>query len=387
MKLRTTRAAVTTLLVALLLLVGCGSLTRSAPPQPPVIENDRISLDWHFRFVREWQSGQGAERLQPAPDEDRLYVAYSDGQVAALDSANGRVLWRAQYEPWQAGVTLANDQLYLVSKTGDLKILDAADGSLVQSSSLNLSTLAPPAVQGDRVALLGRDGSLRLWDTASETWVWIYDSEQPGLTLHGQAQPLIIGDQVIAGFANGRLAAFSMRNGDLLWAHRLSDPRGSTDLQRLVDVDMQPLLINGNLYAGAYEGRLVAVSAQSGEIGWQQQKSITASLASDGQSLFVADQSGEVVAYDLATRGERWRQQGYRGRPLTGLTVSGERLIMTDRLGYVHVLDTASGDSIGRLDFSGHQNFSVPAVADGERYYVQSMQGLIVTGRERPGRE
>lgn len=371
-------------LATLVVLAGCSGLGRSGPPEPPALDNDRIALGWHFRFVREWQSGQGPERLRPALAGGVLYAAYSNGDVVALDRNDGRVLWRAEYEPWQAGVTAYEGQLYLVSKTGDLKILDASDGSLVQSSDLNLSTLAAPSVSDGRVALLGRDGSLRLWDTSSETWVWIYDSEQPGLTLHGQAQPLIVGDQVIAGFANGRLAAFSLRNGDLLWAHRLSDPRGSTDLQRLVDVDMQPLLVDGRLYAGGYEGRLVEVSAQSGDIGWQQQKSVTASMATDGRSLFVADQSGEIIAFDLSNKGERWRQQGYRGRPITGLGVTDDRLIVTDRRGYVHVLDTSDGETVGRLDFSGRDFFTVPPVTDGERFYVQSMRGLIVTGRERP---
>lgn len=381
------RVSIVVLLTALLVLTGCGNLARTPPPEPPALTDDRVRLDWGFRFVRDWQPGQGPERLRPALGDDHLYVAYQDGQVAALDRDTGRVQWRQQYEPWQAGVTLADGRLYLVSKAGDLKTLSAEDGSLLQSSHLNLSTLAAPVVEGDRVALIGRDGSLRLWDLSNESWVWIYDSEQPGLTLHGQAQPLIVGDQVVAGFANGRLAGFSLRTGELRWAQRLSDPRGSTDLQRLVDVDTSPLLVNGRIFAGSFEGRLLGVAADTGEPSWTIDKSVTASLATDGRSLFVADRGGEIVAYDLQTQGERWRQQGYSGRPLTGLTVAGNRLVVTDRRGYIHVLDSANGDTIGRLDFSGSRHFTVPAVADGERFYAQSMEGMIISGRERPGRE
>lgn len=366
------------LLVLTVLLAACSSLP-SLPPEPPTLapEDNHVRMDWSARFLDGWQPGQGAVRLSPVLDDDTLYAAHSDGQVRAFDKRSGRERWRQHYEPWQAGITKADGQLYLINQAGDLVTLDATDGTELQRSELGVTTLTPSAVSGNRVAILGQDGSLRLWDIANQSWVWINESEQPSLTLHGQASPIIVDNAVIAGFANGRLASYSLQSGELRWAHRLSDPRGSTDLQRIVDVDAQPVMVNGDLYAGAYEGRLVRVSADSGNIGWQVERSVTASLATDGQSVFVATRSGEVYAYDLSNQGERWHQQAYAGRPITGLSVTGEALVMTDRRGYVFVLSTRTGDTLGRLNFRGSQNFTVPAVTDEERFYLQSMQGLI----------
>ncbi|MEX1058002.1 MAG: PQQ-binding-like beta-propeller repeat protein, partial [Natronospirillum sp.] len=250
-------------------------------------------------------------------------------------------------------------------------------GELEQDSDLGLTTLLPPAVAGNYIALLGQDGALRLWDNASRSWVWIYDSEQPTLTLHGQSQPLIIDNMVVAGFANGRLVGFNLLTGELRWAHRLSDPRGSTDLQRLVDVDAGPLLIDGRVYAAGFEGRLVEVMPESGDIRWETQQSVSANLVTDGRSLFVASRTGEVFAYDLRNKGIRWHQQGYAGRPITGLSVTGEGLVMTDRRGYAHVLSTLTGDTLGRINFRGSRHFTVPAATDSDRFYLQSMEGLI----------
>lgn len=370
-----------------LMLAACGSLA-SLPPEPPELTADnQARMDWSQRFLDGWQPGQGAVRMRPAVGEQFIYAAHSDGQVMALNKDTGRIAWRESYSPWQAGVTLVDDRLYLLNQDGELKILDAADGSELDSAELGVTTLAPPAVEGDRVAIMAQDGSLRLWDTSDRSWVWIHESDQPSLTLHGQASPMILGDRVIAGFSNGRLASFALRDGELLWAHRLSDPRGSTDLQRIVDVDSQPVLVNGRLYAAAFEGRIVEINPETGDIGWQREKSVTANLATDGRSLFVATRSGEVYAYDLSNHGERWHQQGYAGRPITGLSVSGDALIMTDRRGYAHVLSTQSGDTLGRLNFRGSQNFTVPVGADSERFYLQSMQGLVSGNSMRTPRE
>lgn len=374
-------------LLALFVLSGCTSLQRNQPPEPPEIADNQARMDWHHRFLQGWQPGQGAIRLRPALAGDYLYAGHSDGQIVKLNASTGRTEWQVEGPELQAGVTVSDDRLYAVTLEGDLLTLDADTGETLRTDSWDLATLSPVAVSGDRIAVLGQDGGLRLWDTTSRTWVWIYDSEQPSLTLHGQAQPVFYGNQVIAGFANGRVAGFSLSNGELRWAQRLSDPRGSTDLQRLVDADAQPLIIDGRLFAAAYEGRLAEIDPDSGSIQWSVEQSVTASLATDGRSLFVANRSGEILAYDIANKGVRWQQQGYAGRPITGLSVSGDRLIATDRRGYAHVLSTRDGDTLGRINFRGHQNFTVPAATDEDRFYIQSMQGLITGNSLRTSRE
>lgn len=367
----------------ILFLAGCAGINPRYPAPPPEFAEDRVGFDWHHFMVEGWQPGDGAVRLRPAQDEQRVYAAHVNGEVAALAKDTGRVVWKHSLEPWQAGVTLHRDRLYLLSQKGDLVVLNASDGAVVQRSSLGVAAIAPLVVSGNQIAFLGQDGKLRLWDNTSRNWVWIYDGEQPTLTLHGQAQPVFYRDALIAGFSNGRVIAFDLLSGEQRWSHRLSNPRGVTDLQRLVDVDVTPLLINDRLYVAAYEGRLVEIMPNSGEIRWETPKSVSASLATDGRSLFVATRAGEIFAYDLTTKALRWQQQAVAGRPLTSLAVQGDTVIATDRRGYVYGFSTRSGEPVGRLNFAGHQRFTVPAITDANHFYVQSMQGLLLGGTVR----
>ncbi len=376
---------------AALFLAGCGSLQQSLPPEPPVLASADNAADftWHHRFVDGWQDGNGPLRLRPALSGDYLYAAYRDGQVVALERDSGRVHWQRQYSPWQSGVTEASGVLYLVSQTGHLVQLDATDGSEMARHDLDIVTLVSPQADNGQVAILGQDGSLGLFDLADESWVWIYDSEQPGLSLHGQMAPVFYRNQVIAGFANGRLVSFDRASGDELWGHRLSEPRGGTDLQRLVDVDAAPVIIDGRLYAVGYEGRLVEIDLGSGTIQWQRELSAYASLAANDQRLFAATRGGEVLAFERRNRALVWQQQGYSGRPLTGLTLwssdqAPDRLIASDRRGFAHVLSARNGETVGRLNFQGHQYFTVPALADADRFYLQSMQGLVTATEWQP---
>lgn len=373
--------------IVVVLLVGCAGINPRYPAPPPEFAVDRVGFDWHHYLAEGWQPGDGAVRLRPAQDDERVFAAHVTGEVVAVSKVDGRVLWKHTLEPWQVGVTLYRDQLYLLSQKGDLVVLNANDGAEVQRSPLGVSAIAPLVVSGNQVAFLSQDGKLRLWDNTSRNWVWIYDSEQPVLTLHGQAQPVFYRDSIIAGFSNGRVMALDLLSGEPRWSHRLSDPRGVTDLQRLVDVDVTPLVIDDRVYVAGYEGRLVEIMAAGGEVRWETAASVSASLATDGRSLFVANRTGEIFAYDLNTKAIRWQQQAVTGRPLTSLAVQGDTVIVTDRRGYVYGFSTQTGEPVGRLNFAGHQRFAVPAIVDADHFYVQSMQGLLLGGSIRAQQE
>jgi outer membrane protein assembly factor BamB len=196
--------------------------------------------------------------------------------------------------------------------------------------------------------------------------------------------PMVVDDLVIAGFANGRLVAFQLLTGEIQWALRLSNPRGANDIQRLVDVDAQPVLVNGRLYAAGYEGILAAIQPTTGEVSWQQPSSVVASLTTDGRSLYVADYRGDIIAYALPSMAVRWRNQQYGGRPITALNATSEGLVMTDRQGHIHLLDFETGDTQGRFSMVGSQTFSVAAQPHAHGFVVQSVQGLVFSGQHRP---
>ncbi len=49
---------------------------------------------------------------------------------------------------------------------------------------------------------------------------------------------------------------------------KVADPRGATELDRMVDVDASPLIAGDELYAIAYNGQLMARKLMSGDEVW-----------------------------------------------------------------------------------------------------------------------
>ncbi len=51
------------------------------------------------------------------------------------------------------------------------------------------------------------------------------------------------------GRDNGRVSAVLMEQGQMIWQQRISQATGSTEIDRLSDVDTTPVVVNGVVFA------------------------------------------------------------------------------------------------------------------------------------------
>ena len=84
---------------------------------------------------------------------------------------------------------------------------------------------------------------------------------------------MVTDNMVLSGFDSGKLIAFNSSNGSLVWEARIALPKGRTELERMVDIDGQPLLVGDVIYAVTYQGRLGALSRGTGRSLWFQDSS------------------------------------------------------------------------------------------------------------------
>ena len=100
------------------------------------------------------------------------------------------------------------------------------------------------------------------------TRLWVYDRTTPVLTLRGTSSPALVERAAIAGFDNGQVVAIALSNGQPLWEARVAVPRGATELERMVDIDADPVIDRTRtVYAVTYQGQVAALELFSGERG------------------------------------------------------------------------------------------------------------------------
>ena len=81
--------------------------------------------------------------------------------------------------------------------------------------------------------------------------------------MRGTSTPAIDSGLVVAGFDAGRLAALELRTGKLVWEAVVATSRGRSELERMVDIDSDPLIYDGVIYVASFQGQLAAVQMDS----------------------------------------------------------------------------------------------------------------------------
>ena len=305
-------------------LTGCSTVqgwfeSDDEDPTAPV-ELERINETVKLR--KDWSisvgdgQGDGFFKITPALAGGVLYAASADGEVVAVEADSGDRLWRVDLErPISGGVGYFDNQLYLGGADGSVFSISARDGSPTWEAEVSGEVLAPPVASSEWVIVQTYDGKLLGFEPGADAPKWTYTSDVPVLTLRGTSRPMLISNNAIAGFADGKVVAVDVNSGNASWEARIGVPQGSSEIDRIVDIDGSMTQAASELYVASYQGRIAAIDLRTGRKAWQQNVSSVSGTQVGFGNVYVADIDGTVSAYLRSGQGIRWQniELGYRG--------------------------------------------------------------------------
>ncbi len=354
------RLALCLAVCATALLLGCSKDKADKPAiLVPLVNRIEIKQVWHTKLRGERPILRLG--LDVAVDGQRAFAASYQGRMVAYDLATGKVLWeRPLRAALSAGPAAADGLLVVGSSKGDV-IAWTQDGTPRWRVRINSEILSPAAIGGGMVVIRSVDGKLHGLSAKDGSEDWVVDQQVPRLSLRGTSRPIIVGDLAICGFDNGRVLAVSLGNGSTAWETAVGQSHGSTELQRLIDVDATVVADGDDLFAVAYQGRVTRLSRESGQIIWARDLSSFRGLAVDANAVYVSTAEGQVVRLDRRTGTESWRYKALERRQLSEPVLYRGRVVVADLAGFVHWLDASTGDPIARVSV-GKGRISNPLV-------------------------
>lgn len=337
---------------------------------PAELVDIRQEVDIDTLWSRSLSSGQGEgfNRLQMAQFGDVVYVAGSEGDISAVSIEQGGVIWSEDYEmPMAGAIGLGKGKIFAGTTDGEVLAIDADTGDLIWQVSIQGEVLSPPQGNGKVVAVQSYDGKLHGLDARDGSSLWTFDSNVPVLTLRGTSSPIFYGDIVIAGFGNGKVAAFDGETGTLRWETRIAIAQGRSEIERMVDIDGTLKLVGSTLYVVTYQGKLAAVDVITGRRLWQQDASSYVGVDQGFGNIYVSDQQGSLMAYYKSGQGLRWEQAALGRRGLSRPSVLRSWVAVADIEGYVHLISQVDGHFVGRVKVD----------SDGIRADMQSIGSVL----------
>jgi outer membrane protein assembly factor BamB len=323
-------------------------------------------------------------KLVPAIGNGKIFAADRDGLVQARDLTTGNLAWEVEIEDenedevhFSGGPGLGATAVILGSNNGEVIALNIDSGAVLWKTPVSSEVMSVPAVAGGIAIVRTTDGSVIALNEKTGQKVWSYEHNVPALTVRGTGAPLIIEDTIIEGYDNGKLMALRLADGKYVWESSVTIPKGRSEVERLVDIDVDPIESLGVIYTASYNGGSAAVSILDGDVLWRNEAvSSHTGLSQDEQYLYISNSAGHVLQLDKRTGSSLWEQKDLHGRRLTSPVAYQGNVVVGDFDGYVHWLSSTDGRQLARVQVAGDAIDAKPVVV-GDTVYIYAKDGTL----------
>ncbi len=304
-----------------------------------------------------------------------VFVAGSNGVVAAIDARTGADLWRANLNTGlTAGVGSDGRTAAVVSRDNELIVLDA--GKEIWRQKLGALTLTSPLVAGARVFVLSADRTVLAFDALTGRKLWQQQRSGDALVL-GQAGVLLaVGDTLVTG-QGGRLVGLNPQNGSVRWEAPVGTSRGTNEVERLVDLVAGVSRDGDSVCVRAFQSVVACVDTIKGRAVWNKPAAGATGVHGDANTVFGTESDGKVVAWRRADGERAWSSDRLRFRDVTGPTLVGRSLVVGDGTGWLHFLSREDGAPLVRVPTDGSAIVAAPVLAGQTLVAVTRLGGIF----------
>ena len=354
------RIRVSILCLMLSVVTGCGfsdwvrnPFGDDEDPRAPaelldVVSETAINRNWRINVGN--GQGDNYKKLTPVVDGGFVFAASDDGEIIAVNTINGDLMWQTEVENSITGGVGAGDGIVMIgTEAAELIVFNQSNGEEVWRASVSSEILSQPKTNGDIVVAQTVDGKLIALNREDGMQRWTYETTLPALTLRGTSSPILTAEgTVVAGFSNGILVSVAAEDGVYVWEERVAVPEGQYDIERVIDVDGELLVDGSRILAASYQGNLMAFDIASGQIVWGMEASSYHGMDQGFGNIYYSDDKSHLIALRNNSSDVVWQNEELQYRDLTAPKTISNYVAIADYEGYLHLVSQIDGRIVGR---------------------------------------
>ncbi len=379
----------------------------SQPGGEPTNAPGHLALSAGVRQSWSESAGTGSNKAgrvvaSPIVYGGKIYALDSEGKVSAFAASGGSAIWRQSLEPtpektasagssfttgslfslggsdgggYGGGLAADGGRIYAASGYGAVIALDPSSGKRLWEKNLGVPVRSSPTAVSDRVYVIASDGRFFCLAGADGSELWSARGLPQQASLVINTSPAVDNDIVVAPYPSGDVIALKVLDGSPVWSESLSRTRATSQLASLSDA-ARPAIDNGVVYAVGHAGRMVATNLKSGERLWSINVPGTQTPWVAGDTVFVVDTTGQLMAIAKADGKIRWTAKLPGAATWSGPVLAGGSLWLTSNKGQLAGVDPLTGRVTGQQDL-GDPTYIAPIVAGGRMYVLTDDAKLI----------
>lgn len=334
------------------------------------------------------------QRLAASPviGDGKLFVMDTEGTVSAFNADTGAKVWSKSFRNegdgsnavFGGGVSYESGRVYVTTGTGDVAALDAANGTQAWKVRPGGPLRGSPTIAFGAIYVMTQDNQIFALNSADGQPVWNESGSAGQAGVFGVAAPAAGQGTVIAGYSSGEVVAYRYENGRTLWSDALARTSISTEVGSLTDVDADPIIDRGSVFALGQGGRMAAYELVTGQRLWELNLAGISTPAVAGDWVFTLTDDAQLLCIARTTGKVRWLKQLRRYRNAkkkkneifwVGPVLAGNRLWLTNTAGVIETADVADGST--RVFTELGSRVSLPPVVANNTIYFLDDSGRI----------
>ncbi len=342
-------------------------------------------------------SPQARLAASPVVAGGKLFVTDAGAHVIAFDATSGSKLWQTDLPAegksdgrslFGGGVSVLGDRVFASTGLGDIFALNAIDGAIIWKKHLAGPLRGAPTLENGHVYVMGQDNQIFALNQSDGETQWTDSGTLQVTGIFGVAAPAAAQGTVVAGYSSGEINAYRYENGRTLWGDALSRTSISTAVATLTDIDADPVIDRGRVFAIGQGGRMASYELTSGQRLWEINIAGISTpwvvgewvfaVTSDARLLCVARATGKIR---WVSQLRRWGNEKKKNKAIrwTGPVLAGGRLIVVSTRGQMVYVDPTTGAVQSEVDMKRSMSLS-PVVAN-NMLYVLADDGKLTAFR------
>ena len=342
--------------------------------------------------------GSKRERLAASPvvAENRLFVMDVEGTITAFAADTGSKLWAVSTVKdkenasarFGGGASVESGRVYATNGLGDVVAVDAASGAEVWRAHPAGPLRGAPTIANGQVYVVTQDNQLFALGQEDGKVVWTASASLETQGVFGVAAPAAAQGTVVAGFSSGELNAYRYENGLSVWGDVLSRSTITVSVSSLSDIDAEPVIDQGRVYAVGQGGRMVAMDITSGTRLWEQNIAGISTPWVAGEWIFVVTDDARLLCISRGSGKVRWisqlahfQNEKKKSGPISwsGPILAGGRLVLVNSEGEIVSASVTDG-TVSSTVRHGEGMTLAPVVANNTLYILDD-KGRITAYR------
>jgi outer membrane protein assembly factor BamB len=346
-------------------------------------------------------AGRGSSltaRLAAAPivANGKVFTIDTIGTVRAFDARNGAQLWASQTPSergnqgslYGGGIAFDNGRIYATNGLGFVAAFDERNGGMLWKVRPGGPLRGAPTVANGAIYVISQDNQIYSLNEADGSTGWSEAASLEIAGLFGSASPAVGQGTVVSGFSSGELNAYRYENGRQVWSDTLQRTSIRTSVSSLSDVDADPVIDSGQVFAVGQGGRMVALDIVTGQRLWELNIAGIDTPWVAGDWIFVITDDSKLLCIARSNGHIRWINQlpqfyhpkAKKGEiEYSGPILAGGRLIVAGSNGVLVNVDPVNGSFQSQTNVGA--SVSLPPVVANQTLYILDDRGQLLAYR------